>query len=62
MPGFTFEKITPPDERKPIATPAANKRSRSPVVRILERFVELRVRRKLNASTDVGKRHEPPAR
>lgn len=62
MPGFTFEKIAPPDERKPIATPAANERPRSPVVRILERFVELRVRRKLNASTGINKRREPPAR
>jgi hypothetical protein len=59
MPGFTFEKIAPPEGRKPTAAPAANERSRGPVVRILERFVELRVRRKLNASTGVSKRREP---
>jgi hypothetical protein len=50
MPGFRFEKIGPPEERKLIATPAANER-RGPVVRMLQRFVELRVRRKLRTES-----------
>jgi hypothetical protein len=47
MPGFTFEKISPPDPRKPAVSPATNERPRGPVVRMLERFVEMRTKRKL---------------
>jgi hypothetical protein len=58
MPAFTFEKIPPPARRK-AAAPAANEKPRRVVTRMLERFVEIRVRRKLNSDTDVGERREP---
>jgi hypothetical protein len=54
MPGFTFEKISPPDRRKPAAAPAANERPRGAVVRMLERFVERRIRRKLRSGNGVA--------
>lgn len=60
MPGFTFEKISPPDRRKPAVAPATNERPRGRVVRMLERFVEMRVRRRLNRGTGVSKRRELP--
>jgi hypothetical protein len=46
MPAFTFEKISPPADRGP-APPVANKKQRGVVVKILDRFVEARVRRTL---------------
>ncbi|HUN95988.1 MAG TPA: hypothetical protein VMU69_07085 [Bradyrhizobium sp.] len=58
MPGFTFEKISPPPRRKP-AAPAVNEKPRGAIAQILERFVELRARRKLNAGTVISKRREP---
>jgi hypothetical protein len=59
MPGFTFEKISPPDPRKPAVSPATNERPRGPVVRMLERFVGMRVRRRLNTGAGARKRREP---
>ena len=44
MPAFTFEKISPPDRRGPVA-PVANKKQRGVIVQILDRFVETRVKR-----------------
>jgi len=38
---FLFEKISPPDRRES-AAPAANEPPRSPMVRMLERFVGMR--------------------
>jgi hypothetical protein len=46
MPAFTFEKISPPADRGP-APPVANKKQRGVVVKILDRFVEARVKRTL---------------
>ena len=46
MPAFTFEKISPPADRGPVP-PVANKKQRGVVVKILDRFVEARVRRTL---------------
>lgn len=51
MPGFTFEKIAPPDERKP-ATPTENDKPRGAVVQMLERFAEVRMWRKLRKEND----------
>jgi hypothetical protein len=58
MPGFTFERISPPPQRKP-AVPTASEKPRGAVVRMLERFVEMRGRLKLNAGTGVSQRREP---
>src|SRR5438128_12127031 len=44
MPAFTFEKISPPENRGPIP-PVANKKQRGVIVQILDRFVEARVKR-----------------
>jgi hypothetical protein len=41
MPAFTFEKISPPASRGPIAPIVVKKRG--VIVRILDRFVEARV-------------------
>ena len=44
MPAFTFEKISPPAERGP-APPIANKKQRGVIVQMLDRLVEVRVKR-----------------
>jgi hypothetical protein len=44
MPAFTFEKISPPDERAPV-TPVANKKQRGVIIQILDRFAEARVKK-----------------
>ncbi|OCK53718.1 hypothetical protein [Bradyrhizobium sp. LMTR 3] len=46
MPAFTFEKISPPERRGPVA-PVANKKQRGVIVQILDRFAEARVKRSL---------------
>ena len=61
MPVFTFEKISPPDRRGPVA-PVANKKQRGVLVQMLDRFVEARVKR---AKQEAGKgaavtRSKPP--
>jgi hypothetical protein len=43
MPSFTFEKISPPIRRGPIAPIV--KKQRGVIVQILDRFVETRVKR-----------------
>ncbi|HLX14623.1 MAG TPA: hypothetical protein VKS24_05380 [Bradyrhizobium sp.] len=43
MPVFTFEKISPPVRRGPLAP--AVKKQRGVIVQILDRFVEARVKR-----------------
>jgi hypothetical protein len=58
MPGFTFERISPPPQRKP-AVPTASEKPRGAVVRMLERFVEMRVRLKLNMGAGVSERRKP---
>jgi len=45
MPVFTFEKISPPVRRGPIAPIV--KKQRGVIVQILDRFVEARVKRSL---------------
>ena len=54
MPAFTFEKISPPENRSPIP-PVVNKKPRGVIVRILDRFVEARVKRSVKAEKDVSK-------
>jgi hypothetical protein len=43
MPAFTFEKISPPVRRGPL--PPIVKKQRGVIVKILDRFVEARVKR-----------------
>lgn len=45
MPAFTFEKISPPVSRGPIAP--TEKKQRGVIVQILDRLVEARIKRKL---------------
>ena len=52
MPAFTFEKISPPENRGPIS-PIANKKQRGVVVKMLDRFAEARVKRSLRAEKGV---------
>jgi hypothetical protein len=47
MPAFSFEKISPPVRRGPIAP--IEQKQRGVIVQILGRFVERRVRRRLKA-------------
>ena len=56
MPAFTFEKISPPENRGPIL-PVANKKQRGVVVKILDRFVEARVKRSLKKGKGVIASH-----
>jgi hypothetical protein len=56
MPAFTFEKISPPENRGPIS-PIANKKQRGVVVKILDRFVEARVKRSLKKGKGVIASH-----
>ena len=51
MPAFTFEKISPPVRRGPIAPIA--KKQRGVIVQILDRFVEARVKRTLREEEGV---------
>jgi len=57
MPAFTFEKISPPENRGPIP-PVANKKQRGVVVKILDRFVEARVKRSLKGEKGVIARND----
>jgi hypothetical protein len=47
MPAFSFEKISPPVRRGPIAP--IEQKQRGVIVQILDRFVERRVKRRLKA-------------
>jgi hypothetical protein len=60
MPAFTFEKISPPASRGPIP-PIANKKQRGVIIKMLDRFVEARVKRSLRAEKGVIARnpHQP---
>ena len=56
MPAFTFEKISPPVRRGPVA--AIEKKQRGVIVQILDRFVETRVKRTLRKEKGVIARRE----
>jgi hypothetical protein len=60
MPAFSFEKISPPVRRGPIAP--IEKKQRGVIVQILDRFVEARAKRALKAKKGVIARREPPAK
>lgn len=61
MPAFTFEKISPPVRRGPIAPIA--KKQRGVIVQILDRFVETRVKRTLREEEGViARRPRKPAK
>ena len=60
MPAFTFEKISPPIRRGPI--PPIAKKQRGVIVKILDRFVEARVKRKSRKQKDViARRKQKPS-
>ena len=59
MPVFTFEKISPPVPRGPLAPIA--KKQRGVIVQILDRFVEARVKRTKLEETSVVARQEKPS-
>jgi hypothetical protein len=60
VPVFTFEKISPPVRRGPIAPIV--KKQRGIIVQILDRFVEVRVKRTLRGEKGgIARRpHRPP--
>jgi hypothetical protein len=57
MPAFTFEKISPPVRRGPV--PSIAKKQRGIIVRVLDRFVEARVKRSLREKQGVIARRQP---
>jgi hypothetical protein len=59
MPAFTFEKISPPVRRGPVAPIA--KKHRGVIVRVLDRFVEKRVKRSLREEKRVSSRRQRDA-
>jgi hypothetical protein len=59
MPVFTFEKISPPVRRGPI--PPIAKKQRGVIVKILDRFVEARVKRTSRKQQGVTARQPKPA-
>jgi hypothetical protein len=60
MPAFSFEKISPPVRRGPIAP--IEQKQRGVIVQILDRFVERRIRRRLKAEKgEAGPRQDKPA-
>jgi len=56
MPAFTFEKISPPIRRGPIAPIV--KKQRGVIVQILDRFVEARVKRAAREENGVVSRRK----
>jgi hypothetical protein len=61
MPAFTFEKISPPPADRGPVPPVANKKQRGVVVKMLDRFVEARVKRTLKEGkgATARDRHRP---
>jgi hypothetical protein len=60
MPAFTFEKISPPERHGPVP-PVPDKKQRSVIVQMLDRFVEARARRGRSEDKGVIARHPQPA-
>jgi hypothetical protein len=58
MPVFTFEKISPPVRRGPIAPVV--KKQRGVIIQFLDRFVEARVKRTLRGENGVVRRNQKP--
>ena len=65
MPAFTFEKISPPVRGTPVpsSAPVVRQHSKGIIVQIVERFVELRVKRTMQRKNGVIVRanQKPPA-
>jgi hypothetical protein len=62
MPAFTFEKIAPPVRRAsatPVAAAAVVPRRRGLIVQIIDRFVEVRVKRTMLQEQSAVPRPEP---
>ena len=60
MPAFTFEKISPPVRRGPL--PPIAKKQRGVIVKILDRFVDARVKRSQRKDKGViARRQKKPA-
>ena len=57
MPVFTFEKISPPVRRGPL--PPIAKKQRGVIVKILDHFVEARVKRDSRKEKRVNARRQP---
>jgi hypothetical protein len=60
MPVFTFEKISPPVRRGPL--PPIAKKQRGVIVKILDRFVEARVKRDSRKENGVTPRRQPKSK
>lgn len=60
LPAFSFEKISPSIRRGPI--PPILTKQRGVIVQILDRFVEVRMKRALKEETGViaRRQHQPP--
>jgi hypothetical protein len=60
MPAFMFEKISPPLPRGPL--PPVAKKQRGVIVKLLDRFVEARVKRSLREKKGfIARRRKEPA-
>ena len=59
MPAFTFEKISPPVRRGPL--PPIAKKQRGVIVKILDHFVEARVKRTSRKQKGVTARLQKPS-
>ncbi|WP_431014939.1 hypothetical protein [Bradyrhizobium pachyrhizi] len=59
MPAFTFEKISPPVRRGPIAP--VEQKQRGVIVQMLDRLVEARARRAANQDKVETNRSDSPA-
>lgn len=63
MPAFTFEKISPPAPSgsiPPTAATAVVRKQRGVIVQMLDRFVEIRVKRTLREKKSVIRREPKP--
>jgi hypothetical protein len=56
MPGFTFEKISPPAHRGPTTT--APRKPRGLISQMINRFAERRAKRSLRRQRDADRRDE----
>jgi hypothetical protein len=60
MPAFTFEKISPPVRRGPVAP--IEQKQRGVIVQILDRIVEARVKRGMKAGKNTGQQTVIPGK
>ena len=60
MPAFTFEKISPPVRRGPVAP--IEQKQRGVIVQILDRIVEARVKRGMKTGKNTGQQTVIPGK